>query len=685
MQKRSWIGVFFRSTAILFILVFLALLYWSSVLQEERLRSIESSLQDIRQTISQPHVQGSDVSPQKKPITLRPLMDPSLPNLLVEDPYFTKTLPEILGKNFTVKGTLRRATIGQANDLHPFSMWANVVEYLSYCQGFTASVQFGRFDVLVQDMAIKIEERAVQEPEVASFWVHLREGMMWEPLNPQHFASEVQLSPHFLKRHPVTAHDFKFYFQAFKNPHVDVAAAATMRQLFTDMDRIEVIDDLTFVVYYKKTMITDSKGASSYKLPYAAIRQIASLTPLASFVYKYQANGSKISENDTDKDFYAKSSYWAQYFHNHFARRVIVSCGPWIFDGVSDTQIRFKRNPNYFLPTFALFENMEIYFLENPDSIWRDFMAQKIDCCEIPPQHLVDLEHFLESPFYKEEKAKGHEVKSLDYLMRMFSFVGWNIKRPLFSNKKVRQALAMAIDGKRIIQQNLNGKGVQITGPFFCLSPSYDSTIAPWSYDPDEAARLLAEEGWVDSDGDGVIDKLIDGSRVPFRFTLTYYVKNPATKANVELIANQLKSIGVDCIPHGVDLADLSAALDDKNFDAHFLAWESGLPPEDPEQIWHSRGANIKASSNTIGFANAEADHLISLLKFEQDEKERTMLYHRFHALIHEEAPYLFLYTTKMTLVYWSDLKNIFIPKDRQDLIPGATLDEPSVVHGWKE
>jgi peptide/nickel transport system substrate-binding protein len=311
-------------------------------------------------------------------------------------------------------------------------------------------------------------------------------------------------------------------------------------------------------------------------------------------------------------------------------------------------------------------------------------MAQRIDVCELSSQNLVELERFMKSPFYEKEKSKGNEIKRIEYPYRAFAYIGWNQKKPFFKNKKVRQALSLAIDTKRLIQQNLNGQGVQISGPFFYFSSAYDASLPPYPYDPDQAKRMLAEAGWIDSDGDGIIDKEIDGKRVPFRFSLTYYVKNPVSRANVELVSTLLRQIGIDCVLNGVDLADLSASIDDKSFDAYYLAWQLTPPPEDPEQVWHSQGANVKGSSNTIAFANPEADKIIELLKYEANPEERTKLYHRFDALIYDEAPYAFLYTPKTTLVYWSWLKNVFVPKDRQDLIPGADVEQPSPIHGWK-
>ena len=149
------------------------------------------------------------------------------------------------------------------------------------------------------------------------------------------------------------------------------------------------------------------------------------------------------------------------------------------------------------------------------------------------------------------------------------------------------------------------------------------------------------------------------------------------TKAICEYVATALKEIGIHCQLNGVEAADLSAIFADKNFDAYTMMWGLVSPPEDPRQLWHSAGAKEKGSSNAIGFANQEIDSIIEKLDYENSSKDRLKLYHRFDKIIHEQAPYLFLYTPKKTLLYRDYVKNVFIPVERQDLIPGAREAEP--------
>ena len=135
--------------------------------------------------------------------------------------------------------------------------------------------------------------------------------------------------------------------------------------------------------------------------------------------------------------------------------------------------------------------------------------------------------------------------------------------------------MTLAIDRTRIIAQNLNDMGIPITGPFFRYSPSYDESIQAWPYDPEQAKRLLAAAGWVDLDGDGRREKIIDGKKVPFEFSLLYYAKNLATKAICEYIATSLREIGVIANIRGLDITDLSHSFEDKSFDAIFFGWAS--------------------------------------------------------------------------------------------------------------
>lgn len=696
-MKKESLGLYLlRLSLSLALFVLMLMLYWSSNLIESDLKllqqemgilkrdlgEIRTGLTKVQSGIRENRLSNPTTTPNSpsQPFTSfenRPHIDPNLPNLLEEDPFYTTTLPKLLGPDFKFEGIRRSASLGRPQNLHPFTNWSEVSSWIRACTVSIARLQVGKYETFAPDMAIKVEERKDEKTGKSEFWIHFRDGVHWQPLRKDFFPQDTKLASHFLQKHQVTADDFKFYYDAMMNPYVQEPGAVALRTYYSEIESVEVVDPLTLIVRWKHEEVEEPDGKKVLKMKYQAKSLTGQLRPLARFVYQYFSDGKKILDEDSNPDTYRTNSVWAQNFSQHWAKNVIVSCGGWTFDGMTDRQIRFTRNPDHFFPFDVLVAAWEVLFKDTPDAIGQQFRANQLDAYETPSSQLIEMDRFLQSPQYEEQKQQGGAIHRLDYLARSYAWIGWNEANPLFSSKKVRQALTMAIDRKRIIRQNLNDLGIETTGTFFPKSSAYDTSITPWPYDVQRAKRLLEEEGWHDSDGDGIIDKMIDGQLRPFQFSLTYYVKSPTAKAISEYIATALKEVGISVNLNGVDIADLSLAFDDKSFDALFMMWSLGTPPEDPKQLWHSSGSKEKGSSNAIGFANAEADRIIEALQYESDPKKRMELYHRFDAIMYEEAPYTFLFTPKTVLLYRDYLQNVFIPADRQDLIPGANVSEP--------
>lgn len=687
------------------ILAFLGMMYWSSLVLEENVGDIRKEISQVKEnqlllhkeskkirtqleqisTHSLPAESGQKSLPREsdQPKISRKHIDPKLPNLLHEDPFYIDTLPKLLGEGFSGKGEFKESSLGKPDNLHPFTNWAQVSAWQGLCTASLAELHFGKYEAYAPGMALKIEERETDHPDFSAFWIHLRDDIYWAPLKQEYFPKDLILAPQFSQKHPVTAHDFKFYCDAMLNPHVQAPGAIAQRTYYQDIENVEVVDDLTLVIRWKKHETTSPSGEKLKKIKYMARDLTFSLRPLPFFVYGYFADGKKIIEDDNEPHTYLNNISWAQNFTDHWARNVIVSCGPWIFEGMTEREIRFRKNPDFFVPYTALAETTTVQFRDSSQSIWQDFKSGRIDSYNLQPDQLAELNDFLSSKRYKEQKSADDKINRLDFLARSFTYIGWNEIKPFFASKKVRQALTLAIDRQRIIQQNLNQLGIEITCPFYRYSTSYDPEIKPWPFDLQRARQLLEEEGWYDSNGDGIIDKMIDGKIIPFKFSLTYFVKNTVSKNICEYVSTSLKELGIDCRLNGVDIADLTATFEDKAFDAICLGWALGTPPEDPRQLWHSSMAKEKGSSNAIGFTNREVDEIIDTLDYEYDEAVRKKLYYRFDEIFHDEAPYTLLYSPKTAFLYHEYLQNVFIPADRQDLIPGANVAQPESRIFW--
>lgn len=705
-MNKEPIGLYiFRFVLGLGLFAFMCMLYWSSTLVEDRLTAISREITQLKSDIytlrSDTERARSDIlqelsircsesaSKAAEVINTNSRSRKNWPaesdaaNLLTPDPFYEKTLPLLLGEGFSPKGTQHVATVGRPDNLHPFSNWSQVSAWQSLCGMAVAKGLFGKYETMAPDMGVRMEQRVNPKNGAPEFWIFLRNDVYWEPLKQEFFPDDLKLAGQFLRKEPVTADDYKFFFDVLNNPYVQAQGAVSLRTYYEGLEEIEVVDKQTFVVRWKTRNIPNSEGKPVPTIKYIAKQMTGGLRPLAGFVYKYFPDGSKIVKNDASPDTYRTNSVWAQNFAEHWAKNVIVSCGPWSFDGMTDRQIKFRRNHDFYEKYAALTEGINSEFKDSPDNIWQAFKNNQLESYNLQPEKMAEYKEFIESDTYKQQATKGNAINRLDYVARSYAYVAWNMARPYFTQKEVRQALTMAIDRRRIIEQNLSGLGIEITGTFYRFSPAYDPSITPWPFNPTEARRLLEEAGWFDGDGDGIIDKEIDGKRVPFRFALTYFVKNPTSKSICEYIATALKEVGIDCRLNGVDVADLSSLFDDKSFDAISLGWALGMPPEDPRQLWHSSGAKEKGSSNAVGFTNAEADKIIDELDYEYNPEKRIALYHRFNAIIHDEQPYTFLYTPKTAMLYREYLKNVFIPADRQDLVPGANIAEPDSGIFW--
>ena len=317
---------------------------------------------------------------------------------------------------------------------------------------------------------------------------------------------------------------------------------------------------------------------------------------------------------------------------------VVVGSGPYILEHWRrNEQISLVRNENYWGPKPAL-ERIVIRINTNELANLQEFWAGNIDFMERVP--VDQWEQFSESTRLRE---RGY-ARSYYSPLGGYGYIGYNLRRPHFADKRTRQALTMLLDREEMIDTLGRGMGVMISGPFFYRSDQYDSSIDPWPFDPARARALLREVGWEDTDGDGILDMDLtgDGNREPFE--VTFLVPSGAAFYD-ELQAFVQQAFGRAGIRVNLDQLDWAVFLErvnERQFDMISLAW-TGSPESDPFQIWHS-SSEANRGSNSVGFRNAEADRIIEEARQTLDYDKRMSLWHQFHAIVHEEQPYTFLF-----------------------------------------
>ncbi len=222
-----------------------------------------------------------------------------------------------------------------------------------------------------------------------------------------------------------------------------------------------------------------------------------------------------------------------------------------------------------------------------------------------------------------------------------YTYIGYNLEHEFFKDKRVRQAFTYAINRKEIVDYILYGYGVEATGPFPNHLWYYNPAVKPYPFDPERAKALLAEAGWEDTDGDGILDR--DGKQ--FKFTLITNSGNDTRKDVGVLVQRQLEEIGVSVTFQMYEWATfLEKFFKPRNFEVFILGWGLGVDP-DQYELWHS--SEIENGFNVVGYRSDEVDRLLEEGRREYDMEKRRTIYYRMHEIIAEDQPYTFLFVAE--------------------------------------
>jgi peptide/nickel transport system substrate-binding protein len=375
---------------------------------------------------------------------------------------------------------------------------------------------------------------------------------------------------------PFTARDVEFGFRTIVDPNTLTAYAEDYKQV----KQFDVLDDYTFRVTYEK--------------PYApALATWGSLVVLP----RHLLEGKDIN-NATE-----------------FGRKP-VGLGMYSLESwESNLKITVRANPGYYRGRPYIERNIQRVI---PDS-QTQFLELKRE--DLDQMGLTSLQYRRQT----DTPAFARNFHKYEYLANGYTYLGYNLQRPMFADVRVRRALTYAIDKQEIIDVVLLGLGAKAAVPYKPGTSWHNDQVKDLDYDPEKARALLAEAGWKDSDGDGVLDK--DGQ--PFEFKILTNHGNEARLNAATVIQHRLGKIGVKAEVRVIEWAAfLKDFVDKRNFDAVLLGWT--LDP-DPDQyiIWHSSKTGPK-EFNFVTYANAEVDDLLEKGRRTFDRDERKRIYDRF-------------------------------------------------------
>lgn len=235
-----------------------------------------------------------------------------------------------------------------------------------------------------------------------------------------------------------------------------------------------------------------------------------------------------------------------------------------------------------------------------------------------------------------------------------------------FSDVRVRQALNMAVDVDAIIEGAVFGYGTRMASPYSVGSWPYDANVPNYAFDPDAALALLAEAGWVDADNDPSTPLVAQGAMhapdgTEFRFTLFTNQGNTRRTAIGTITQDQLAQIGIAVDFQTIDFNVLTELLDQQTFDAVVLGWANSYPfRADQRQIFGTQG-DVIGGSNSGSYINPRIDELFAQASEVPgcNIEDRKPFYAEIQQILHEDAPYLWMYSLDGMYAWTSDVQGV--------------------------
>jgi len=457
------------------------------------------------------------------------------------------------------------------------------------------------------------------------------------------YTFELRPEARFADGRPLTAADVLFSMKVIQNPQV---MAPHLRNYYEAVRDVRLEEDyrITFLCgepYFRNDMVLG--GFEILPRHFYDPEGLLEPVPIASLI---DGSWEKGADSTRVKKF-------AEQFNQNFNRKLLGS-GPYLIadverDVVTQQKVVLTRNPDYWgqgaveLPPTGYVDKIVFKVINNTDAAFIELTNGKLDMHTLQP---LEFKEKSWSSQFNERFLKGIEYSS------GYTYVGWNNQHPIFSDKRVRQAVTMLTNREEMIRSLLFGLGETIESPIHKFRPEYNTSLKPYPYSPEQAAELLAQAGWADSDGDGILDKNIAGTQTPFSFEILVNSGNQIRKDVALILQNELKDAGIDCQVRELDWSIFLQRVKEQDFAAVVLGWTGSMRfPPDNYQIWHSSQSKGRGS-NHIGFADAEVDKILEEYRREFEPQKRIALYQRYQEILHEEQPYTFLWMSRVARAY---------------------------------
>jgi peptide/nickel transport system substrate-binding protein len=262
-----------------------------------------------------------------------------------------------------------------------------------------------------------------------------------------------------------------------------------------------------------------------------------------------------------------------------------------------------------------------------PDETMRGLELRKGTVDVVVNDLAPDIVHQLQ----EEGRLRVIQSPGMDY-----AYIGFNLRDPLLGDKRVRHAIAHAVNRQAIVDHLRRGLAGPAVGLLPPVSWAYEPNVREFTHDPGRAKQLLDEAGHRDPDGDGPLPRL----------TLSLKVStNEFIRLQAAVLQQDLRQVGIDVDVRSYEFATLYADVLKGNFQMFTLQWVTGAvaDPDILRRVFHS-SQMPPVGFNRGYYNNPDVDRVLDAATRSTDDEERKRLYSEAQRLIAEDVPYVSLW-----------------------------------------
>lgn len=256
----------------------------------------------------------------------------------------------------------------------------------------------------------------------------------------------------------------------------------------------------------------------------------------------------------------------------------------------------------------------------------------------------------LEEDDEKVYAENGYSIQ--DVTNNAYHYVGMNLRKPQFSDKRVRQALAYALDRETIVNEVLHGKGEVACNPYPSNFWAHPEGLNEYKFDPKKSIELFKECGFEYKEDENKL--YYDGS--PFTFSYKYVGGNDDKTKYALILQQNFKDIGIDVDLKPMEFTTLSNDVKNGDFDTYSMGignfYDGDLGPSYHSTLTPPNGYNY------TGFNNPKVDELIDKASKAVTKEERKPLLNEIALILNDELPVIYSYHWKSTMAVNNKIKD---------------------------